>query len=519
MNVYEVILSLISVVLLVVFYYKFKFSHWSSKGINGPPPTIIFGNLAPLLKQPWVTAYEKWVKAYGRVFGIYEKSKPILVVADAELVKEIIVKKFDQFLDRREIGGHKFSKLILINRRGDDWRRCRAIMSPTFTASKMKAMFPLMQECFDQLDDALDKVAEVGKPVVIKELYEKLTSTAVARCAFATKINPFTNPDDPVIHNLTNFFKLGFRPALLFLFPNWVLDLIQFTLPHKASSLYICELCRSIVRQRRATGKSDQNYPDLLQLMMDAKVETNPVKESVPDHESHHMVEDKLQTKSGLITESTAQLNEDEIVANASLFFAAGFETTASTLNFSTYFLAKCPEVQEKLHREVKDAFEKDKQFNYETITGITYLDAFVSEVLRFLPPATVPEREANSDVVLSSGLKIDKGTYVRFPIYSLHHDPEYFPDPEEFKVERFLPENRGKIIPGSYMPFSIGPRNCIGMRFALMEVKLTLARLVLKYKFILTEDVLKNEPKFAISGPLLRFTKDLTVKVEKRHS
>ena len=517
MDVYQVILSLVTALFIVLWYHRIKFNYWSSRGISGPPPTLILGNLLSFFKEPVVFVYAKWAKTYGKVFGIYERSKPILVVTDAELIKEIYIKKFDNFVDRRELGGHKLVKLLLVNRRGDDWRRCRAIISPSFTASKMKGMFPLMQEAYQQLNGEMEKICATNKPIVIKELYNKLTSTVIARCAFATKINPFTDPDDPVIQKLTNFFSVGWRTLSVFLFPNWVLDMIQFTFPEKASFLYICELCRSVVKQRRATGKGDQNYPDLLQLMMDAKVETNPVKESVPDHESHHMVEDKLQTKSGLITESTAQLDEDEIVANSALFFAAGFETTATTLNFATYCLARNPEVQEKLHQTIKKAFA-DNEVTYETLTGITYLDAFVSEVLRFLPPPVAPEREANSDVVLSNGLKIEKGTYVRFPIYTIHHNPEYFPDPEEFKVERFLPENRDKIIPGSYLPFTIGPRNCIGMRFALMEIKLTLAKLVLKYKFVLTEDVLKNEPKFVVAGPIIRFANDLAVKVERRN-
>ena len=517
MNAYELTLSLFTVLFLVVWYYSSKYSYWSSRGIKGPSPSFPLGNLGTFIKVPWVVLYENWTKVYGKVFGIYEITKPALVVSDAEIVKEIMIKKFDHFTDRREIGGHKFGKLILINRRGDDWRRVRQILSPTFTASKMKAMFPLMEECYQQLDQAMEQVSKTNKPIVIKELYNKMTSTVVARCAFATKINPFTNPDDPVLQNLTGFFKVGLRPLMLFVFPVWLLDLMNWTFPDKHSFLYICDLCRSIVRQRR-TNKRNQDYPDLLQLMMDAKVGSSPIKETVPDNEAHHMVEDTLHKESGLINESTAFLDEDEIVANSSLFLAAGFETTATTLNFSTYCMAKHPHVQEKLHQEVKNVYENsNNHITYENVTAIPYLDAFVSEVLRFLPPAIIPEREANSDVVLSNGIKIEKGTLVKFPIYTIHHNPEYFPKPDEFQVERFLPENREKIIPGSYLPFMVGPRNCIGMRFALMQIKMTLAKLILKYKFTLEKDPMMIEPTFVNAGPLLRFKENVIVNIERR--
>ena len=470
--------------------------------------------MIPFFTSPWTEIYDKWAQQYGPVFGIYEKTKPALVITDAELVKEIMIKKFDLFSDNRELGGHKLTKLWLLARRGVEWRLSRAIISPSFTASKMKAMFPLMEQSFELLDEELAKLARANKPVYMKEMYEKLTSTVIARCAFATEINPFSNPESPVLKNLSKFMDFGLRPIVPFFLPNWLLDWIGYTMPQKQPLIYLSTLCQSVVQQRRANG-SKGNYPDLLQLLMDAKIESSPVKESVPDHESHHSVEDQLKVKPEMCAESGV-LNEDEIVANAILFFTAGFESVATTLNFATYFLAKYPEVQEKLYKEIKNTFG-DNEINYETLTGITYLDAFVSETLRFLPPGTATEREANEDVVLSNGLKIEKGTFVRFPTYTIHHNPKYFPDPEEFRVERFFLENRDKIIPGSYIPFGIGPRNCIGMRFALMELKLVLAKLVLKYKFVLTEDILQKEPKFAMSGPLLVFKNKLMLKIGSR--
>ena len=513
----ELILSLFFVT-LITWYYRSKFSYWSSRGIPGPEPVIFLGNLLPFFTKSWVSIYEKWTKEYGLVYGVYEKTKPALVISDAALVKEIAIKKFDYFPHWREMAGHRLAKAWLLFQRGNEWRRSRAIISPSFTASKMKAMYPLIQKSYLKLDAEMEKVAKSDKEVDIKDIFEKFTSSVITQCAFGTEINPFENQNDPVTKTLARFTQLGLRPLVYFLFPNWFLDWIEFTLTHKPSFNYLINLCRSVVKQRKAAGRGSQNYADLLQLMMDAKVNSSQVKESVLDHESHYMVEDNLQIKDNFITESTSVLSEDEIVANSLLFFAAGYETTATALNFSTYFLTKYPEVQEKLYQEVKDTFG-DNEINYETLTGIPYLDAFISETLRFLPPVPVPEREAAADVVLSNGLKVEKGTYVRFPIYTIHHNPEYFPEPEEFRVERFLPENRDKIIPGSYLPFVIGPRNCIGMRFALMEIKMALAKLILKYKFIQTVDILKDEPKFIASGQLLTFRHRLKVKVESRGS
>ena len=77
------------------------------------------------------------------------------------------------------------------------------------------------------------------------------------------------------------------------------------------------------------------------------------------------------------------------------------------------------------------------------------------------------------------------KGQVVEIPIYAIHHSEEYYENPEKFNPERFLPENRDQIIPYTYLPFGSGPRNCIGMRFALMEAKLCLGQIVRRFRFV----------------------------------
>ena len=82
------------------------------------------------------------------------------------------------------------------------------------------------------------------------------------------------------------------------------------------------------------------------------------------------------------------------------------------------------------------------------------------------------------------TGITIPKGMLVNFDIQSLHHNPEYYPNPSVWDPERFMPENRDKLVPYTYMPFGTGPRNCVGMRFALMEAKTAIAYLVNKFQF-----------------------------------
>ena len=111
------------------------------------------------------------------------------------------------------------------------------------------------------------------------------------------------------------------------------------------------------------------------------------------------------------------------------------------------------------------------------------YLDMVIDETLRLFPAVARTDRVASNDYEFE-GIKMKKGQVVGVPIYALHHDPDIYPNPEEFQPERFSEENKKKRDNEAYIPFGAGPRNCIGMRFALMEIKLIMATILSKYRF-----------------------------------
>ncbi|CAO2630644.1 Cytochrome P450 3A31 [Lemmus lemmus] len=111
------------------------------------------------------------------------------------------------------------------------------------------------------------------------------------------------------------------------------------------------------------------------------------------------------------------------------------------------------------------------------------YLDMVLNEILRLYPIGFRIDRVCKQDVDVD-GVLVPKGSVVMIPVYALHHDPQYWPEPEEFHPERFSKENKGSINPYVYMPFGNGPRNCIGMRFALMSMKLALTKVLQNFSF-----------------------------------
>lgn len=110
-------------------------------------------------------------------------------------------------------------------------------------------------------------------------------------------------------------------------------------------------------------------------------------------------------------------------------------------------------------------------------------MEAVIDETMRLYPPALRLERIAGCDIEYN-GLKIKKGQVIQVPIYALHHDPQIYPDPESFRPERFEEVERKSRDSAAFLPFGAGPRGCLGMRFALIEIKILLATILSKYRF-----------------------------------
>lgn len=159
-----------------------------------------------------------------------------------------------------------------------------------------------------------------------------------------------------------------------------------------------------------------------------------------------------------------------ELVAQCFLFFVAGFDSSSTALAFAAYELVANPQIQQRLYEECATTNTRlnGDVITYDELQKMTYLDQFVSEVLRHWPANIRLDRQCIKDYVVDDGnglrFHVDKGRSVIIPVYGIHHDPKYFDEPHIFNPERFSNENKRKITPGTYIPFGVGPRNCIGM-------------------------------------------------------
>lgn len=202
----------------------------------------------------------------------------------------------------------------------------------------------------------------------------------------------------------------------------------------------------------------------------------------------------------------------EDITAQCFVFFLAGFETMASAIYNMSYSLALNPEVQQKLLDEIDEAKEilNGRIPCYEDIQKMDYLDMVVTETLRIYPSVPVLERRCTKQTTLENNdgnvVNIYPGDCVYIPVINIHMDPNYYAEPEKFNPERFSPENRDSIKPGTYFPFGNGPRACIGSRFALMVIKAFAFSILSKFsidKCSKTEIPLKIQPDVLVIRPM----------------
>ncbi|KAI6170769.1 Cytochrome P450 [Aphelenchoides bicaudatus] len=163
-------------------------------------------------------------------------------------------------------------------------------------------------------------------------------------------------------------------------------------------------------------------------------------------------------------------------------FLFAGHDTTSHSISWTVWCLATNPDKQERLYQEIIGTFgQSDAEFCTNKLKDFKYLDAVIKESMRIYPPVPFIGRTLQNDVQVGEHL-LPKGTSIIIPQMFIHHNQKVFPNHWNFEPENFL--NGQEYPSNAYIPFSAGPRNCIGMRFAQSEVRITIAHLILNFQF-----------------------------------
>ncbi|XP_022059754.1 cytochrome P450 3A27-like [Acanthochromis polyacanthus] len=450
---------------LVAIYGYAPYGFFKKIGIQGPRPLPFIGTFLEYrngIHNFDVKCFEK----YGKMWGLYDGRQPLLAIMDTAMIKTILVKEcYSVFTNRRDFGLNGPLRDAVSIVEDEEWKRIRSVLSPSFTSGRLKEMYTIMLKHSSNLIKNLQKKAEADAVIEVKEVFGPYSMDVVTSTAFSVDIDSINHPTDPFVANIKRMVKFNLLNPLLvlvvlfpFLMP--LLEKMDVTFFPSEVLKFFYSFLKTIKSDRNKN--EHKNRVDFMQLMVDSQV-----------------AEIKREDES-----SVKGLTDQEILAQAMIFIFAGYETSSSTLSFTAYNLATNPRVQKTLQKEIDETFPEKVRPTYDALMQMEYLDMVVNESMRLYPIANRLERMSKTSVEVN-GVTIPKGTTVMIPVYALHRDPSLWPEPEAFKPERFSKENKDNIDPYAFLPFGAGPRNCIGMRFAQLMMKLAMVEVLQNFSFV----------------------------------
>ncbi|XP_060072393.1 cytochrome P450 3A8-like [Ylistrum balloti] len=500
------------IAVLALYMYMMSRHHGTFKkmGIPGPAPWPVIGSLRDLSKKGIHVFQKDNFEKYGKVFGYYGGLIPqTLVIGDKEMLRQILVKEFNNFPDRIIFKGFNGDmETSLNNLGGDHWKHVRNKITPAFSTGKLRKMSRLVDQASDTLVESLRKKIKDGDGVMeVMEIYGAYAMDVICSTAFGIQVDSQNDPNDEFVVNARKFMDIRLSsPILLVLM---FLPKIGFLMPRlgwafvkKDVQAFFRNVTTKLLNERVA---GDKEHADFLQLMKNVQQDHEDSDEEDNDNDDGNVQTNKLPT-----TWSKKGITFDEILGNAEIFFFAGYEISTIALAMASYYLAIHPEYQDKLRQELSEQIGSNP-ITYENLRRVKYLEMVINETLRINPPGPQTDRVCVKETVINN-IRIPAGMNIGIPIYCIHHDPENWKDPEKFIPERFA----DNYDPLTFLPFGYGPRNCVGMRLAQMELKMSLAKVVRNFEISICSET--QVPPVIASVALLK-PKSMNLKLEEIRS
>ncbi|XP_058460202.1 probable cytochrome P450 6a13 [Malaya genurostris] len=428
-------------------------------------PHLLFGNLRGIGQTEhscylMQRLYWEFKRQGLKLGGFMSFIQPAILIVDPELVKCILVKDFNNFHDRGIFSDTVGDPLSggLFNLEGFQWKTMRQKLTPAFSSGKMKYMFGGVINVAQDLKKFMAENYH-RDDLEIKDVLQRFTMDVIGRVAFGIEFSATKKSDSEFKRMATKALDFDVTQLLiLFLGGRYktLLKNLGVKLLPKDVTKFFMELARNTVALRENSGLKRNDFMDLLLEIRDQ----------------------------GKVTREEMTIRE--IAAQCFVFLTAGIETSSATMNFCMYELVKNLDIQEKLRLEFEDSIARSNgELTYEALMSMELLDRVVSETLRKYPPLDNLIRVSSTAYTIpDTKLTVPAGTAFQIPVYAMHHDPEYFPDPDRFDPERFRSEIVRTRPSYCYLPFGAGPRNCIGLRFGLMQTKIGLVTLLRDFRF-----------------------------------
>jgi len=393
---------------------------------------------------------------YGNLVGLeQENGRQAVFINDAAEVRQLLVKHHSKY--RKGPGFERVRMLLgngIIVSDGDIWRRARTMIQPAFSRQNVHRLISLMIDSTQKRAIAWEEVARAGGELNITQEMSDFGLELILRTVFGPDY------ERRIMQDGKNPFAFLSRDSTRDL--RVVMQLRELR-----------ELLLSIIAERRAQVDIEQF--DFLSIYLSAT------------------------DKSG------NGFTNDELLDELMTLIVAGYETSAGTLNWAWYLIARNAEAERQLLQEARQKLAQPNLIDQESLTDMVYAQALLEETLRLYPPVWLFTRRAEHNDVFTD-FDVSAGADIYLSPYILHRTKEYWPDPDRFDPDRFGPHGQYKKGDRPYFPFSLGPRRCLGEYFSFLEMKVHLGLLIQNFHMTLATEI---EPELEL-GINLRTLNDI---------
>ncbi|XP_049866217.1 cytochrome P450 4C1-like [Pectinophora gossypiella] len=364
------------------------------------------------------------------------------------------------------------------------WRPRRKILAPTFSPKNLTQFVDIFAKQSSIMTDFLKPRVGNG-PFSIWHYFTTYSMDSVCESTLGVKVDAQNNHN----HQFLKSFDEGAQLMAKRVIRPWLHSSVIYQLLPSYHSLQKCkryiegfidDVCFDILIQKYKR----ENFKTFLELLMES---------------------------SG----GERGYSNDELREETTVLVMAGTDTSAVGAAFTTLMMSRHPDIQEKVYEELKEVFgDSTREVTPEDLSRLKYLDAVIRESLRLYPPVPMIVRHCEHDMMLPSGVELVKGCVLLVSIWALHRNPAYWgADAEQFRPERFLTP---LMHPAQFMPFSYGPRNCLGYQYAMMSMKTAMATLLRRYRVLPDSD--HHKPLRVKFNIMMKDVDNFTVRLENRN-
>jgi len=435
----------------------------------GPSQGLKRWSLGPLNNNP-LEYFTKVAREYGDVAGLRVLNFKTVFINHPSLIEEVLVTNARKYSKGRVLRAnrHVFGEGLLTSE-GDFWLRQRRLAQPAFHRARIASYAATMVDYTERMVQGW----RGGEERDAHQEMMRLTLEIVAKTLFDADVE---GDAQEVGKSLELLLEIGANFRRTIFVPHWLPTPTNLRVRREVKQIE--KILYRIIAERRASGR---DAGDLLSMLLSAQ-----------DEDGSRMTDRQLR---------------DETIT----LFLAGHETTASTLSWTWWLLARHPAVEAKLHAEL-DAVLGDRAPTLDDLPKLRYTGHLITESLRLYPAAWGMARLVVEDHEIA-GYAVTKGMGVAMAQWVVHRDPRWYDAPEEFRPERWEDDLLKRLPRFAYFPFGGGPRQCIGNAFALMEAALILATIARKFRFLLVA----NHPVVPLASITLRPRHGVRVTLESR--